>query len=550
MLGAKEILYSEDARLKMMAGVDKLANAVKVTLGPKGRNVVIDKLYSAPHITKDGVTVAKDIELLDNFENMGAQLLKKVALQTAESAGDGTTTAIVLAQAIAREGMRALEEGFNPVGLKKGIDAAVDKVIEYLKSKAQPVTTAEQMAQIATISANGEKEIGDLLATVFEKVGKEGAVALVEGNSPQTEVSFIEGMQFDQGFVSYGFVNNTDRNTCEFENPYIFFSETGYSHVSALKPVLEAYVPLFRETQRGLIIICHDINGSCLATLLENKVKGGFPLCAVKAPYVGRQQKEFLKDLACLTGGTVFETEKGKSLEKSFNPSWFGTASKVIVSQHRTVIVNEPNEAVQRQCEKIREDILHTSDPETLAFLRERLARLTTGAAIIRVGGSTDVEIKERKDRVEDAMHATRAALEEGILPGGGIALLKSRSSFSIRNSDDKEKDITKGKEIVHCALSTPCIQIHDNAGYPGYCEADIMYSRPSDGFAYGHDVANDTYGDMLELGVIDPLKVVRTALKDAASVAGLLITTGAMMTAHPDVAPQLPQKYKITIPQ
>ncbi len=546
MLGAKEILYSNEARLKMMRGVDKTADAVKVTLGPKGRNVIIDKMYSAPHITKDGVTVAREIELVDKFENMGAQLLKQVALRTAETAGDGTTTAIVLAQAIAQEGMKALEEGFNPMGLKRGIDAAVDHVIAFLKDKAKPVTTSEQVAQIGTISANGEKEIGDILARVFEKVGKEGVVALMEGQSPQTEVSFIEGMQFDQGFVSYGFVNNPDKNTCEFENPYIFFSETGYSHVSALKPVLDAYVPLFRETQRGLILVCHDINGSCLATLLENKVKGGFPLCAIKAPYLGKNQKDFLKDLACLTGGTVFTTEKGQSLEKSFKPSWFGTASKVIVSQNKTVIVNEPSEAVAKHCELLR---LHidkiANDDEAVSFLKERLAKLTTGAAIIRVGGSTDVEIKERKDRVEDAMHAARAALEEGILPGGGVALLRS-SNIALRVPVDKSID--RGQILVMNILSAPFEQICKNAGYSEGINVEYRVLG-EENFNYGYNAEMDTWCDMLEAGIIDPLKVVRTALKDAASIAGLLITTGAMITVHSDQEPQMPQKYKITIP-
>lgn len=543
MLGAKDILYSQEARLKLMDGVDKLAEAVKVTLGPKGRNVVIDKLYSAPHITKDGVTVAKEIELIDPFENMGAHLLRQVALKTAETAGDGTTTAIVLAQAILQGGMNALEAGFKPMGLKKGIDAAVHQVIEFLKSKAKPVTTSSEVAQIGTISANGEQEIGEILACVFEKIGKEGVVALMEGHSPHTEVSFIEGMQFDQGFISYGFVNNMDKNTCEFENPYIFFSETGYSHVSALKPVLDAYVPLFRETQRGLVLICHDMTGSCLATLLENKVKGGFPLCAIKAPYMGQNQKDVLKDLACLTGGTVFTTEKGQSLEKSFHPSWFGTASKVSVSQTTTMIVNEPNDRVKQRCDLLRLQIDKiANDDEAVLFLKERLAKLTTGAAVIRVGGSTDVEIKERKDRVEDALHATRAALEEGILPGGGIALLKSR--FQSGRLESANKDSQKGIDIVYCAIACPFLQILINA------EVDQESVNPSLDFNHGYDAAEDRHGDMLEMGIIDPFKVVRSTLKDAASVAGLLITTGAMITAHPDATPQMPQKYKISIPQ
>lgn len=540
MLGAKEIVYAEDARLKMMAGVDKTANIVKVTLGPKGRNVIIDKLYSAPHITKDGVTVAKDVELPDNFENMGAQLLKQVAMKTAETAGDGTTTAIVLAQAIAQQGINALGKGFNPVGLKKGIDAAVEEVIQFLEQRAQPVETREQMAKIATTSANGEKEIGEVLADVFEKVGKEGAVALMEGNTSQTEVSFIEGMQFDQGFISYGFTN-TDKGTCEFENPYIFFSETGYSHPASLKPVLEAYVSLFRETQRGLVIVSHDINGACLSTLLENKVKGGFPLCAIKAPYVGKNQKEFLKDLACLTGGTVLTTEKGQSLEKSFKPSWFGSASKIVISKNKTVIVNDSNEDVLKHCDSIREDIKQAQDSETLYFLQERLAKLTTGAAIIRVGGSTDVEIKERKDRVEDAMHATRAALEEGTLPGGGIALLRSQFCFKDFPLDPSE---AMGYDIVRQAVKAPYDQIHANAE-----SQNLLSVGHCDDFSDGHNGMDDTHVDMVECGIIDPLKVVRMALKDAASIAGLLLTTGGMITAHADQAPQMPQKYKITMP-
>lgn len=536
MIGAKEIFYGNEARLKMMAGVDKTANAVKVTLGPKGRNVIIDKLYSAPRITKDGVTVARDIYLKDNFENMGAQLLKQVAIKTAETAGDGTTTAMVLAQAIAQEGMKALEEGFNPMGLKRGIDAAVDCVIEYLKSQAKPITTSEQIAQIGTISANGEKNIGDLLAQAFEKVGVDGIITLEEGQTAQTELEMKEGMQIDSGFISPYFMNQPEKGRVELLNPLIFFSETGYSHISALKPVLEAYFLIANTTQQPLLMICHDVNGSCLAQLITNYQNKAIQVCAVKAPALGLARKQILEDIAILTEGTVFALEHGKTLEKSFKPAHFGKADRVIITSTQTTIVHQPDspEAVQKRCDQIR-NAISVCPPDQVGDLKERLAKLSTGIAVIRVGGSTEVEIKERKDRVEDAMYSTRAALEEGILPGGGISLFRSQFCFTNFPLNESE---CRGYDIVRRALKAPYNQIHENAA-----SHNILSINHRDEFSQGHNADDDTHTDMIEAGIIDPLKVVRTALKDAASIASLLLTTECMISATDNVQDALTQR-------
>ncbi len=527
-MAAKEVRFNTDARDKMLRGVDILADAVKVTLGPKGRNVVIEKSYGAPRITKDGVSVAKEIELSDRFENMGAQMLREVATKTSDLAGDGTTTATVLAQAIVREGVKAVAAGMNPMDLKRGIDMAVEAVIANLKKSSKTVSTNEEIAQVGTISANGEREIGAMLATAVEKVGKEGVITIEEAKSLQTELDVVEGMQFDRGYISPYFVTNSEKMVCELENPYILIHEKKLSGLQAMLPLLEAVV----QSGRPLLIIAEDVEGEALATLVVNKLRGGLKVAAVKAPGFGDRRKSMVEDIAILTGGTVVSEDMGIKLE-NVNISMLGTAKKVVISKDDTVVVDGAGskEQILARCNQIRAQVAETTSDYDREKMQERLAKLSGGVAVIRVGGATETEVKERKDRVEDAMHATRAAIEEGIVPGGGVALL--RSLKVLENLKPANSDQEVGIRIVRQALTVPCRQIAINAGADGSIVVGKILDNPA--FAYGYDAQTGEYGDMLKAGIIDPTKVVRTALQDAASIASLLITTEAMIAEKPE---------------
>ena len=527
-MAAKEVRFSVDAREKMLRGVDILADAVKVTLGPKGRNVVINKSFGAPRITKDGVSVAKEIELSDAFENMGAQMVREVATKTSDLAGDGTTTATVLAQAIVREGVKAVAAGMNPMDLKRGIDMAVEAIITDLKSRSKRVSTREEIAQVGTISANGEKEIGEMLATAVEKVGKEGVITIEEAKSLQTELDVVEGMQFDRGYISPYFVTNSEKMVCELENPYILIHEKKLSGLQAMLPVLEAVV----QSGRPLLIIAEDVEGEALATLVVNKLRGGLKVAAVKAPGFGDRRKAILEDIAILTGGQVISEDVGIKLE-SVTIQMLGTAKKVSISKDDTTIVDgagQKNEIVGR-CNQIRAQVEESSSDYDREKLQERLAKLSGGVAVIRVGGATEVEVKERKDRVEDAMHATRAAIEEGIVPGGGVALVRSLKVLDGLKTQNSDQEV--GIRIIRQALTSPIRQIAVNAGADG----SIVIGKVLDNndYNFGYDAQQDTYGDMVKQGIIDPTKVVRTALQDAASIASLLITTEAMVAEKPE---------------
>jgi chaperonin GroEL len=533
-MSAKEVKFSVDARDKMLRGVDILANAVKVTLGPKGRNVVIDKSFGAPRITKDGVTVAKEIELEDKFENMGAQMVREVASKTSDIAGDGTTTATVLAAAIVREGSKAVAAGMNPMDLKRGIDLAVEAVVEELKKNSKKVTSNAEIAQVGTISANGDKEIGDYLAKAMEKVGNEGVITVEEAKSLETELDVVEGMQFDRGYISPYFITNADKMRVEMEDPYILINEKKLSALNELLPLLEAVV----QTGKPLLIVAEDVEGEALATLVVNKLRGGLKVAAVKAPGFGDRRKAMLQDIAVLTGGQAISEDLGIKLE-NVTVNMLGKAKKVMIDKENTTIVNGAGKKkdIEDRIQQIKAQIEETTSDYDREKLQERLAKLAGGVAVIRVGGATEVEVKERKDRVDDAMHATRAAVEEGILPGGGVALLRATESLKrVRTANEDQKH---GVDIVRKALQAPARQIATNAGEDGSVIVGKILEK--DQYAFGFDAQSAEYTDMVKKGIIDPTKVVRQALQGAASVAGLLITTEAMVAELPKKQAPMP---------
>ena len=526
-MAAKDVKFGPDARDRMLRGVDILANAVKVTLGPKGRNVVIEKSFGAPRITKDGVTVAKEIELKDKFENMGAQMVKEVASKTNDLAGDGTTTATVLAQAIVREGCKSVAAGMNPMDLKRGIDAAVETVTAELAKMSKKVKTNEEIAQVGTIAANGNREIGDIIAKAMDKVGKEGVITVEEAKGLDTELDVVEGMQFDRGYLSPYFITNADKMTVELQNPYILIHEKRLSDLQPLLPILEAVV----QSSRPLLIIAEDIEGQALATLVVNKLRGGLKVAAVKAPGFGDRRKAMLEDIAVLTAGDVISEDIGIKLENVTLPM-LGSAKLVTIDKDNTTIIDGAGKKaeINGRCDQIRAQMEETSSDYDKEKLQERLAKLAGGVAVIKVGGATEVEVKEKKDRVDDALHATRAAVEEGIVPGGGVALLRaSKLLTKVASSNDDQK---VGIEIVRRALTVPLRQIAENAGEDGAVIAGKVGENASVNF--GFDAQSGKYVDMVKAGIIDPTKVVRVALQDAASVAGLLITTEAMIADLP----------------
>jgi len=533
-MAAKEVRFHSDARERMLRGVDILANAVKVTLGPKGRNVVLDKSFGAPRITKDGVTVAKEIELADKFENMGAQMVKEVASKTSDQAGDGTTTATVLAQAIVREGHKAVAAGLNPMDLKRGIDLAVEAVVADVKSRSKKIATNEEIAQVGTISANGERDIGEMIARAMQKVGNEGVITVEEAKSLETELDVVEGMQFDRGYLSPYFVTNAEKMLAELENPYILIHEKKLSGLQAMLPVLESVV----QSGRPLLIVAEDVEGEALATLVVNKLRGGLKVAAVKAPGFGDRRKAMLEDIAILTGGQVISEDLGIKLE-NVTLDMLGQAKKVRVEKENTTIIDGGGKKadIEGRCTQIRQQVEETTSDYDREKLQERLAKLAGGVAVIRVGGSTEVEVKERKDRVDDAMHATRAAVEEGIVPGGGVALLyaiRALDKLTPANPDQKV-----GIDIVRKALQWPARQIAENSGTDG----SIIVGKLLDSkdVNYGYDAQKGEFTDLVQAGIIDPTKVVRHALQDAASVAGLLITTEAMIAEKPEPKSAMP---------
>ncbi len=535
-MSAKEVLLDQSAREKMLRGVDILADAVKVTLGPKGRNVVIEKSFGAPRITKDGVTVANEIELSDKFENMGAQMVREVASRTNDLAGDGTTTATVLAQGIVREGAKAVAAGVNPMDLKRGIDTAVEVVVAELKKNASKVTKSDEIAQVGTISANGDAEIGRMLAEAMQKVGNEGVITVEEAKSLETELEVVEGMQFDRGYVSPYFVTNADKMRVEFEDPYILIHEKKLSGLQTILPLLEAVV----QSGRPLLIVAEDVEGEALATLVVNKLRGGLKVAAVKAPGFGDRRKALLEDIATLTAGQTVSEDLGIKLE-NVTINMLGRAKKVVIDKDNTTIVDGAGNRkdIDARVAQIKAQIEETTSDYDREKLQERLAKLAGGVAVIRVGGATEVEVKERKDRVDDAMHATRAAVEEGILPGGGVALLRALKALeALTPANDDQKT---GIQIVRRAIQAPARQIATNAGEDGSVIVGKILEKGD--FAWGWNAQSGEWGDMYGFGVIDPAKVVRCALQDAASVAGLLITTGAMIAEKPkkESAPALP---------
>jgi chaperonin GroEL len=535
-MAAKDVKFSQDARERMLRGVDILANAVKVTLGPKGRNVVIEKSFGAPRITKDGVTVAKEIELEDKFENMGAQMLKEVASKTADLAGDGTTTATVLAQAIVREGAKSVAAGANPMDLKRGIDIAVAAVVDELKAKSKKVTSNDEIAQVGTISANGDVEIGAKIAEAMKKVGNEGVITVEESKSLETELDVVEGMQFDRGYLSPYFITNADKMIAELESPYILIHEKKLSGLQAMLPVLEAVV----QTGKPLLIIAEDVEGEALATLVVNKLRGGLKVAAVKAPGFGDRRKAMLEDIAVLTGGTVISEDVGIKLE-TVTLDMLGRAKRISIDKENTTIVDGSGKKgdIEARVKQIKAQIEETTSDYDREKLQERLAKLAGGVAVIKVGGATEVEVKERKDRVDDALHATRAAVEEGVVPGGGVALLRSIKALENLKSENEDQKV--GITIVRKALQWPARQIFQNAGEDGSVVAGKILENNK--YAYGFNAQTGVYGDLIADGVIDPTKVVRCALQDAASVAGLLITTEAMIADKPkkDGGPAMP---------
>ncbi|HVB15062.1 MAG TPA: chaperonin GroEL [Stellaceae bacterium] len=534
-MAAKEVRFSSDARDRMLRGVDILANAVRVTLGPKGRNVLLDKSYGAPRITKDGVTVAKEIELSDRFENMGAQLVREVATRTSDQAGDGTTTATVLAQAIVREGAKAVAAGMNPMDLRRGIDMAVASVVDGLKKISKKVSTNAEIAQIGTISANHDREIGEMIAQAMLKVGNEGVITIEEATSRDTELDIVEGMQFDRGYLSPYFVTNAEKMICELEKPYILLFEKKLSGLQAMLPVLEAVV----QSGSPLLIVAEDIEGEALATLVVNKLRGGLKVAAVKAPGFGDRRKSMLEDLAIVTGGQVISEDLGIKLE-NVALDMLGRAKKVHIDKDNTTIIDGAGKAedIKARCTQLRAQIEETTSDYDKEKLQERLAKLAGGVAIIRVGGSTETEVKERKDRVDDAMHATRAAVEEGIVAGGGVTLLYASANLGRLNPQNDDQKV--GIDIVRRALQAPARQICENAGAEGSVIVGKLLDKGEAN--HGFDAQSGTYVDMVKAGIIDPTKVVRLALQGAASVAGLLITTEAMIADKPQTdSPAMP---------
>ncbi len=534
-MAAKDVKFGRDARERILRGVDILADAVKVTLGPKGRNVVIDKSFGAPRITKDGVTVAKEIELKDKFENMGAQMVREVASKTNDIAGDGTTTATVLAQAIVREGMKSVAAGMNPMDLKRGIDIAVLKVVEDIKARSKPVSGSAEVAQVGIISANGDREVGEKIAEAMEKVGKEGVITVEEAKGLDFELDVVEGMQFDRGYLSPYFITNPEKMTVELNDPYILIHEKKLSNLQAMLPILEAVV----QSGRPLLIIAEDIEGEALATLVVNKLRGGLKVAAVKAPGFGDRRKAMLEDIAILTKGEMISEDLGIKLE-NVTVGMLGTAKRVTIDKDNTTIIDGAGEAdsIKGRTEAIRAQIENTTSDYDREKLQERLAKLAGGVAVIKVGGSTEVEVKERKDRVDDALHATRAAVEEGIVPGGGTALLYATKALEgVTGVND---DQTRGVDIVRKSLTALVRQIAQNAGHDGAVVSGKLLDQSDTSF--GFNASTDTYENLVTAGVIDPTKVVRTALQNAASVAGLLITTEATVSELPeDKAPSMP---------
>jgi chaperonin GroEL len=525
-MSAKQIIFGRDAREKLLRGVDILADAVKVTLGPKGRNVVIDKSYGAPRITKDGVTVAKEIELDDKLENMGAQMVREVASKTNDVAGDGTTTATVLAQAIVREGGKAVAAGMNPMDLKRGIDLAVAAVVKDLLAKAKKINTSEEIAQVGTISANGEKEIGQYIADAMQKVGNEGVITVEEAKTAETELEVVEGMQFDRGYLSPYFVTNPEKMVAELEDAYVLLHEKKLSNLQAMLPILEAVV----QTSKPLLIISEDVEGEALATLVVNKLRGGLKIAAVKAPGFGDRRKAMLEDLAILTGGTVISEDLGIKLE-TVTLDMLGRAKKVSITKEATIVVDGAGTKldIEGRVAQIKAQIEETTSDYDKEKLQERLAKLSGGVAVIRVGGSTEIEVKEKKDRIDDALNATRAAVEEGIVPGGGTALLRASIILDIKGEND---DQNAGIVIIRKALQSLVRQIAENAGDEGSIVVGRILESDTDNF--GYNAQTSEYGDMIAMGIVDPVKVVRTALQNAASVAGLLVTTEVMIADLP----------------
>jgi chaperonin GroEL len=533
-MAAKQVLFGGEAREKMLRGVDILANAVKVTLGPKGRNVVIDKSYGAPRTTKDGVTVAKEIELEDKFENMGAQMVREVASKTNDLAGDGTTTATVLAQAIVREGAKNVAAGMNPMDLKRGIDMAVAVAIDDIKKRSKKVKGTEEVAQVGTISANGDKEIGDMIAKAMQKVGNEGVITVEEAKTAETELDVVEGMQFDRGYLSPYFITNADKMIAELDDVYILLHEKKLSSLQPMLPILEAVV----QTSKPLLIIAEDIEGEALATLVVNKLRGGLKICAVKAPGFGDRRKAMLEDIATLSGGQMISEDLGIKLE-SVTLDMLGRAKRVRVDKENTVIVDGAGKKadIAGRIAQIKAQIEETTSDYDKEKLQERLAKLAGGVAVIKVGGSTEIEVKEKKDRVDDALNATRAAVEEGVVPGGGVALLRAKKAVDALHSDNA--DIMAGIKIVSKALEAPLRQIVENAGVEGSIVVGKLLEKSGN---YGFNAQTEEYVDMVAAGIIDPTKVVRVALQDAASVAALLITTEAMIAEKPKAsAPSMP---------
>ena len=533
-MSAKDVRFSSDARERMLRGVETLANAVKVTLGPKGRNVIIDKSFGAPRITKDGVTVAKEIELEDKFENMGAQMVREVAQKTNDMAGDGTTTATVLAATIVREGTKSVAAGMNPMDLKRGIDIAVKAVVEDIKKRAKKVGSTAEVAQVGTISSNGDAAVGKMIAAAMQKVGNEGVITVEEAKSLDTEVEIVEGMQFDRGYLSPYFITNAEKMIAELEDVYVLLHEKKLSQLQAMLPVLEAVV----QSGKPLLIIAEDIEGEALATLVVNKLRGGLKVAAVKAPGFGDRRKAMLEDIATLTGGQLIAEDLGIKLE-SVTIAMLGRAKKVVIEKEKTTIVDGggKKKEIEARVGQIKAQIEETTSDYDKEKLQERLAKLAGGVAVIRVGGATEIEVKEKKDRVEDALNATRAAVEEGIVPGGGVALLRAKKAIGkLTNSN---ADVQAGINIVLKALETPLRQIAENSGVEGSIVVNKILENKSE--TYGFDAQTEEYVDMLEKGIVDPAKVVRTALQDAASVASLLVTTEAMVAETPKDAPAMP---------
>jgi chaperonin GroEL len=527
-MAAKDIKFGTDARSKMLKGVETLAKTVKVTLGPKGRNVMLDKSYGAPKLTKDGVSVAKEVVLADKFENMGAQLIKEVAQKTADKAGDGTTTATVLAESIIREGCKAVAAGMNPMDVKRGIDMAVEAVVEDVKSRSKAVQSSSEISQVGTISANGDRTIGEYLAKAMEKVGNEGVITVEDAKGLETELDVVEGMQFDRGYLSPYFVTNADKMNCEYENPFILLYDKKISNLQPMISVLEAVV----QAGRPLLIIAEDIEGEALATLVVNRIRGGLKVCAVKAPGFGDRRKAMLQDMAVLTGGQVISDELGMKIE-NVTLDMLGTAKRVEITKDDTTIIDGAGDkdAIAGRTAQIRQEIAQTSSDYDREKLQERLGKLSGGVAVIKVGGASEVEVKEKKDRIDDALHATRAAVKEGIVAGGGTALLYATKALEKLKTDNQDQNV--GIDIIRKTLQAPLRQIAENAGVDGAVVAGKLLESKDTNF--GYNAQTGEYTDMIKAGIVDPTKVVRTALQDAASVGGLLITTEAMVTEIPE---------------